>query len=358
MSHPRLLPLLAVAALLALLMAAALLVARHGAPAVAAHLAFALGVMPLILAAMSYFVPVLTRGPGATVAAWLPPSLALGGGGLVVFAFATDYSSVLIGLAALLGASAASGMGAWAIARARRMLGRRHPGLDWYLAALCLLVLALIAVILMPWFPERRPQLRLFHLHANLLGFVGLTALGTLQVLMPTCLGRSDPDAADRLRGDIKWAAGGCLLLAIGASSLLPRGLSWAAPAIAVGGGLLYLAVVAKMLFAWIGRFRGALLAPHGAASSLLAATLGLCGMLLLGFAHGLGYSTAAGSVGAFVVAFLLPLVSGAAAQLLPVWLRPGVQSPWHLTLRDRLCRWSGIRGFALLAAGALVALV
>ena len=77
MSAPRLLPLLAVATLLALLLAASLLAVQSGAPALAAHIGFALGVMPLILAAMSYFVPVLTRGAGAGLAAWLPPLLAL-----------------------------------------------------------------------------------------------------------------------------------------------------------------------------------------------------------------------------------------------------------------------------------------
>lgn len=74
MNPSRLLPLLAIVALLLLLIAAAMLAVGQGASALGAHIAFALGVMPLILAAMSYFVPVLTRGPGAATASWLPPS--------------------------------------------------------------------------------------------------------------------------------------------------------------------------------------------------------------------------------------------------------------------------------------------
>lgn len=357
MNPSRLLPILAIVALLLLLMAAALLAVGHGAPALGAHIAFALGVMPLILAAMSYFVPVLTRGPGAGAASWLPPLLALGGGGLVVAAFATNYSSLLVGLAALLALGAALGLAAWAMMRARRMIGRRHPGLDWYLAALGMLLMALCAVLAMPWFPDQRAQLRLFHLHANLLGFIGLTALGTLQVLLPTCMGVADPEAALRLRADIKWAAGGCLLIAIGAASLVPGKFAAAAAPIAAIGGLMYLAIVLRMLRGWLVRYRGKLFAAHGAATSLLLAAVGLCGLLGMGLLHGEGHLSGRASVVGFVVAFLLPLVSGAAAHLLPVWLRPGVQGPWHAALRNRLGRWSGVRGFALLLTGLLLAL-
>lgn len=358
MNSSRLLPLIAIATFLTLLMAAALLMARQGAPALGAHIAFALGVMPLILAAMSYFVPVLTRGPGATVAGWLPPLLAFGGGSLAVSAFALHYSSHAIGLAASLAISAAFGVGAWALIRVRRMIGRRHPGMDWYLAALGMLLFALFAVMAMPVFPEQRSQLRVFHLHANLLGFVGLTALGTLQVLLPTCVGKADPDVVDRLRTDVKWAVAACMLISFGAASLLPKVFVGTSPLIAVAGGLIYLAIVLRLLHAWWGQFRGDLLTPHGAAPSLLAATVGLFGLVILGFLHGWGLLSGRASILGFVVAFLLPLVSGAAAQLLPVWLRPGVQDAWHAELRKRLCRWGGVRGLALLLAGLLMAIL
>ncbi len=358
MKLPRLLPLLAIATLLALLMAAAMLAAERGNPVLGAHIAFALGVMPLILAVMGYFVPVLTRGPGAAIAGWLPPLLALGGGSLAVAAFATHYSKLAISVAAFLAMIAVFGVGAWALTRVRRMVGRRHPGMDWYLAALGMLLLALLAAMAMSAFPEQRAPLRIFHLHANLLGFVGLTALGTLQVLLPTCIGKADPDAAHRLRTDIKWGVGACLLISIGAASLLPEILVGTAPLIAVVGGLIYLVIVLRVLHAWWGRFRGNLIAPHGAAPSLFAATVGLFCLLLLGLLHGSGHLSGRALIVGFVVGFLLPLVSGAVAQLLPVWLRPGVQASWHADLRYRLCRWGGVRGFALLLAGLLLAIL
>lgn len=349
------LPLLAIAALLALIMAGVLLVTGQTTPQLAAHLALALGVMPLILAAMGYFVPVLTRSGSAGTAAWWSPVTALSGGVLAVFSFATNFSATGLGLAAALAGLAALSLGGWTLNRAHRMLGPRHRGLDWYLAALGFLVLALLAVILMPLFPEQRNALRLFHLHANLLGFVGLTALGTLQVLLPTCLGQPDPNAVLRLRLDLRWAVAGTVLIAVGAALSLPGNGSMARPALALTGAVIYCGVVARMLYAWHSRFGQALARVHGAGPSLASAALGLLGLLILGIAHGFGWLPARPAVAGFVIAFLLPLVSGAAAQLLPTWLRPGTQSAWHQTLRARLCRWGGVRGMALLLVGLLI---
>lgn len=355
MSHPTLLPLLAIAALLSLATAGVLLITGQAVPQLAAHLAFALGVLPLILAAMSYFVPVLTRSGAAGFAGLWPPLLAWTGGALAVFSFATDFSPMMLSLAAALGGFAALSLGAWSLDRARHMFGPRHRGLDWYLAALGFLLLALLAVLLMPLFPSQRNALRLFHLHANLLGFVGLTALGTLQVLLPTCLGQADRDAALRLRRDLKWAVAGALLIAVGASSALPASVFVVAPAFALLGAGLYGAVVLRMLHAWYSRFGRDLLQLHGAAPSLTAATLGLLGILALGAAHGVGWLPARPAVAGFVIAFLLPLVSGAAAHLLPVWLRPGVQGQGHQALREKLCRWGGVRGLLLLLIGLAI---
>lgn len=343
-----LLPPLALNALLALLASAFLSTGGLGAPQLAAHVAFALGILPLILAAMAYFVPVLTRGAGAGALGRWPPLLAWAGGGLAVWAFATDFVLAKLHPAATLAGLGALMLGIWTLRRARAMFGPRHPGLDWYLAALGFLVLALFAVLLMPAFPAQRQALRLFHLHANLLGFVGLTALGTLQVLLPTCLGQADPEAVLRLRRDLKWAVGGALVVALAVSS---------APTLAALGALAYLVAVLRMVLAWRRRFGRALLAWHGAAPSLLAATAGLCGLMGLGVLHGVGLLAARPAVAGFVLAFLLPLVSGAAAYLLPIWWRPGPQGDWHWRWRARLTRWGGLRGLAFFAIGMGVSL-
>jgi hypothetical protein len=355
MSRPHLMPLLAIATLLSLAAAGILLITGRASPQLAAHVAFALGVLPLILAAMSYFIPVLTRSGPAGFAAWLPPALGWSGGALAVFSFASDFSPTRLALAAILGGFAGLALGAWTVYRARRMLGPRHRGLDWYLTALAFLLLALLAVALIPLFPGQSNALRLFHLHANLLGFVGLTALGTLQVLLPTCLGKADPGAALRLRCDLKWAALGALLIAVSASSMLPASGSKVASGLAMLGAALYGWIIVRMLRAWISTFGKALRQIHGAAPSLAAAALGLFALLGLGFAHGVGWLPARPAVTGFVIAFLLPLVSGAAAHLLPVWMRPGAQGPWHQGLRARLCRWGGVRGLALLLIGLAI---
>ena len=357
MALPPLLPLLAGTALLALAAAGALLITGHPVPQLAAHAAFALGVMPLILAAIAYFVPVLTRSGAANAKLNWIPALALAGGTLAVFSFAGDFSGPRLTLAAALGGLAALSLGAWALARVRGMFGPRHRGLDWYLAALAFLLLALLAAGLMPLYPVQRNALRLFHLHANLLGFVGLTALGTLQVLLPTCMGKPDPGAALRLRRDFKWGAIGALLIASGASLSRTEQVAMVGPALALLGSLLYGAIMVRMLRAWHLLFGAALFQRHGAAPSLLAATVGLLGLLMLGMAHGVGWLPARPTVTGFVIAFLLPLVSGAAAHLLPIWLRPGAQGHGHLELRERLSRWNGLRGLLLLLLGLVITL-
>lgn len=352
------LPFLAVAALLALVTSGVLLVTGQIGPQLAAHLSLALGVMPLILAAMAYFVPVLTRSGGAGGAAWWPPVIASAGGTLAVFSFANDFSAIRLELAAALAGLGALGLGVWTLRRTHHMLGPRHRGLDWYLAALGFLLLALLAVLLMPAFPLQRSALRLFHLHANLLGFVGLTALGTLQVLLPTCVGQPDPDAVLRLRRDLKWVASGALLIAAGAAARQSGDGSMMGPALALFGAGLYSTAILRMLYAWRSRFGRKLLQLNGAAPSLACAALGLVGLLILGIAHGFGWLAARPAVAGFIIAFLLPLVSGAAAHLLPTWLKPGAQTSWHQTLRTRLCRWGGARGLVLLLLGLMIAAV
>lgn len=340
------LPLFALTALIALAIAALFLIAGRGPPQLAAHVGFGLGALPLILAAMAYFVPVLTRGTSARVSLTWIPILGWTAGLLAVLAFANESSVLLLSLAALLGGIATLGLGGWTLSRTRRMFGPRHRGLDWYLAALAFLLLALLAVGLMPAIPEQSNGLRLFHIHANLLGFVGLSALGTLQVLLPTCLGRADSGTALRLRLDLKWAAAGVLLVATGA---------WLSPFLALAGTLSFGIAMIRMLNAWRRHFGASLLQLHGAAPSLLAATVGLLGLLVLGVAHGFGWMSARPAIAGFVVAFLLPMVSGAAAYLLPIWLRPGAQGAWHHALRARLCRWGGLRGLVLLLLGLAI---
>ncbi|MDD5297396.1 MAG: hypothetical protein PHU46_10835 [Rhodocyclaceae bacterium] len=310
-----------------------------------AHLAFAVGAMPLIFAAMGHFVPVLTRSGNPPAAVARLPLLALLGGLGVVASFAwPPFWFRGPSLAALPALAATLALIAWIRARGRGGLGSPHPGLWWYPAALSCLALALLAVPTMELFPGARPALRLLHLHLNTLGFIGLTAIGTLQVLLPTCVGRPDPGAAARLRRDLPRTLLGVLLVSVGAAwDTTPGRL------VALAGLILWLLPLLRLAAAWWKLFRTDTLSRDGAAASLAAA---LAGLILLSLGHGFGLASGMETIGAFFLAFLLPLVTGAVSQLLPVWLRPGRQDAWHAGLRAALGRFAGLRGASFVLAG------
>ena len=309
------------------------------APAFWAHGVLALGVMTLITAAMQHFVPVLTRGRGPE--RWIArlPWLMAAAGALALLVFADVLDFAWVGLAATLGLGAAVLMIAWMLRRARQALGRPHPGLDWYVAAMACLALGLAAAALLPLLPQWHAELRLFHLHINLYGFIGLTAVGTLQVLLPTAADRPDPLAAARLRFDLKWALGGSLALAIGQACLPP--LAWL-------GGALWAWVLGRMGLAWWRLYRSQILGWHGATPLLAAAGAGFACSLIATL-------TGTGApLTLFLPGFLMPLLSGAASQLLPVWIEPGRGSAWHGEARQRLTHWNGVRALLFLAAALL----
>jgi hypothetical protein len=331
--------------------AAAIALALFGgiAPAALAHIAFAAGILPLIAGAMLHFVPVLTRGRGPGPAMRALPWGLLAAGLVAVAAFLLPaFNLAGTHLAALAGLTLALVLGGWIVLRGRAALGAPHPGLYWYLAAVACLALALLAVSAMSLFPGQRAALRLLHLHLNTLGFIGLTALGTLAVLLPTAAGGPDPAAAAWLRRMLAPAIAGVLLIAVGAAA-------WK-PAAALGLALLLLPA-AWLGTSWLRRFASAILRPHGAAPALALALAGFLLLLLVGALHGAGRLDGGDAVVGFLLAFLLPLVTGAASQLLPLWLVPGAQTGWHRAARARLGRFAVLRGLTFVAAGWLVAL-
>jgi len=310
------------------------------------HLALAAGVLPLIMGAMLHFAPVLTRSTAPSLSIQRLPWLAQGAGILVTLAFLfPDFLIAGRNLAAALGLVAAATLAAWMHRRGRQALGSPHPGLNWYLAALACLMLALLAVFAMSLWPEYSLSLKHFHLHLNTLGLIGLTAVGTLQVLLPTAAGRMDAQVAGRLRQDLRYALAATLLIAVGSA-----GLSW----LAWAGLALWAVPLYRMLAAWLKLYPAEIFSWHGVVPSLAAAPLGLALALLAGALQGTGHIQPSGVGHVFILAFLLPLVTGAVSQLLPLWLRPGAQTPWHGEMRQQLGRWSGIR--VLLFAGGGIA--
>ena len=314
-------------------------------PVAPQHLALAAGVMPLIVGAMTHFVPVLSRSSAPHFGIRLIPLLMLVAGALVFFSFAESNQAYLF--AAYLALAAAAVFAAWIVRRAGRAVGKPHPCLDWYLAAIACLILALLAVTAMAWWPEQHQALKRLHLHLNTLGFIGLTAVATLQVLMPTVLGRPDPQAAARLRQHLKWALGGTLLVAMGAA--------WFKP-LAYPGIVLWMVPLLQLGRAWATLYLREIFRFNGAASSLAAAYTGLVAVLLFGALHAHDILNPMDSTLAFILVFLLPLVTGAVSQLLPIWIHPGMQTNWHTQVRQKLGAGGGYRAMLFLLGGLLVA--
>ena len=340
---PLLAALTAVGGLLALLGTAAW---QRVLPAAFWHLAFAVGALPLVLAAMTYFVPVLTRTPAAPRLLALAP-LAAGMAGIAIVAWFLEGNEALRLAAPWVALAAVAGLGAWMARRRSTSLGRPHGCLGWYGAALGFLALGLAAVGVSPFLPDHAEALRRLHLHANTLGFLGLAAVGTLQVLLPTVLGYADETVPRRLRRDLPWSVGGTLAILAGAA--------WWAPA-AIVGAVCYALPLLRLLADLIRRRGRALWAPKQPAPLLLAAVAGLLGVLVQGVVHAAEPGFARPVLPQFVIGFLLPLISGAVGQLLPVWWRPGVQDDWHRNARWRLAGFARTRALLLCCGGMLAA--
>jgi hypothetical protein len=333
--------------LLSLIGSAVLALSGLGSPLAVAHLAFAVGIVPLIFAAMMHFVPVLTRtGDPASRLKHLP-SMAQASGLLAVAAMLGWLPYGLVYLAAAVDLVLAAILLNWIAIRVRAALGSPHPGWRWYGVALGCLILALSTILLIPVWPSYWHSLRIFHLHLNTLGLVGLAALGTLPVLLPTALGQPDPEAASWLRRRLWLVTSGALMVATGAAIAWP----FAAP-----GTALMLVAALGLLGQWGRRFGLFSLLRDGVAASLLAAVCGLLLTLAAGLLHGASLISTQPSLLAWASGFLLPLVTGALSQLLPVWRWPGPQTPARHLMRQKLAASGAVRG-ALFLSSALALL-
>lgn len=309
-----------------------------------AHLVLAVGILPLIFGAIAHFVPVLTRSAAAPRAVGAAPLALQLAGGLAFLYFSAVVGDAALYAAAAIALTVCAGFSGWLVLRAKRTIGQPHPGWRWYLASIAALTLGLALI----YWPPLRPSLRLLHLHLNLLGFVGLAALGTLPVLLPTVLSGPDADAAARLRSDLPPALGGVLAVALGAAFWLP---------LALFGVLLLVGVAGRLGWSWWRRYGLRALVGDGAAAALAAALCGFLLLLILGVAHGFGMLSGHDAVLAFFAAFLLPLVTGALSQLLPVWRYPGRRTATRDRMREVLVYGGAIRAALFVAGGMLLAL-
>jgi hypothetical protein len=306
------------------------------------HGVLALGILPLILAAMIYFTPVLTRGvaPPGEVLTW--PVLGMAGGLIATSSFLEGRG--WLPLAGAVAGLAAAGLLWWTLLRARRTLGTPHPCLPWYQWALVCLLAGLVSIMIGLQWPVVWTAARRLHLHLNVLGFVGLTALGTLQVLVPTTAKYQDPATRTRLRRDLPWAVAGTVLVAIGAVG---------SASLSVLGALLWGYPLVRFLISLFAEHRRRVWGWSQASTALAGATVGLLLVLAAGLAHALGAAPEP-TVELFFFAFLFPLVTGAVTYLFPVWVWPGPAGGSHAALQRRLALGSAWRTLAFIGAGLL----
>lgn len=331
--------------LLAFIAASTIVLTKSGAAIVSYHIIFAIGIVPLIFGAMVHFLPVLSRSKNPGKFIRLLPVIAMLGGFLITSYFAYPQA---LSLGRYVGATiiiiAASSLGVWAYRLKVKAIGKPHPCLDWYLAAMLCLCIAVGCIIMGYFIPEQLSALRILHIHFNTLGIIGITALGTLQVLLPTATQRSDPEVAARMRKHLKWVVAGIVVTAC--ASAWHRNFAW------IGVTLLAMPLFV-ILKTWLKLYSNAIFKVHGAVPLLMAAQCGYSISLIIGLIHAY-HQQHFSPVATFIIAFLMPLVTGAVSYLLPLWMRPGQQTAWHQAARKRLGFWGGIRALLLLAGGVM----
>ena len=307
------------------------------------HLIMATGVMPLIMGAMIYFTPVLTRSRIPRRVLLLVPFLALSAG--VLASTGLFWRRDLLIIPAVLALIAAGTLFGWMWYRVRIMLGRPHSGMDWYRWALVCLVLGITAILVAMLLPEYWLPLRRFHLHLNLLGFVGMTAFGTLYVLVPTVAGYTDPETRVRMRIDLYFVLAGTILVASGSSWL--TWLVWP-------GLLFWLIPLMRFALSLVVRRRKLVWGWHRSGTSLGLAVIGLLVVFISAGFHAVGIGSANVSLTLFFFLFLFPLVTGAVSYLLPVWLWPARNTSAYVSTMRRLSWGSGARSLVFLVAGVV----
>ena len=107
------------------------------------------------------------------------------------------------------------------------------------------------------------------------------------------------------------------------------------------------------ILKAWLKLYSNAIFKVHGAVPLLVAALCGYSITLIIGLTHAY-HQQSFSPVATFIIAFLMPLVTGAVSYLLPLWMRPGQQTAWHQAARKRLGFGGGIRALLLLTGGVI----
>ena len=307
------------------------------------HGLFAVAALPLMWAAILHFVPVLTRSRGVDRGLGALPWFGMISGFVLLAVFAGLLPRHTMLWSAMMVGAGAFVLAGWIVRRSRAALGKPHPGVRWYVAALVCLMVGMVAAFGMVFDASRYPLWYRLHLHLNLFGWIGLTILGTLPVLLPTSLQKFEPNATFRLQIGLPWAVFGVFGIALGAALRQP-----------LLGGLGTLILMGLLLTHWRAWFglAGAPWRWPGQAVSLWLGSAFLMLLLPVGVIHAAGGLGGGVLLPAFAVGFLLPTVLGALAQLLPVWRYPGPDSVARESFRSILSSGAALRGVLCVLAG------
>lgn len=299
------------------------------------HFVLAAGIFPLSTTAIIFFAAVLSRRQLATGQLKLLPGIMLVAGCLVSAVSVHLISDRYAVLAVVLILAVLWHLDRWI--RKKHDPHGHHPTLDWYRASLLCLACGLVAASLVPFLPEWADALRTLHTRISLYGFLGLSAVGTLQFLMSAVENRPDPSLGRRLRSGLPWALFGVSMLAFG-DFLKPWGH-------ALGAAFLSWPLL-QVVWIWCRRYRRDVFALHGVAPMLCATLLGyiasLGGMLV-------SPRLPIGMVDVFLPGFVFPLISGAAGYLIPAWKEAKHRPTTAYINNHRLNHWSGIRAVMFL---------
>jgi nitrite reductase (NO-forming) len=187
------------------------------------HLLFLGAITNSILVWSWHFAQALLRGPtpGSRGMAWRLALLNVAVLAVVVSMTAGIWLLTLLG-SILVGAVVAAHAVVLGL-RARKALPSRFGATVWYYVAACLLLpvgAGVGAALASGLAGEAHARLLLVHLSVNVLGFVGLTVLGTLMTLLPTMLRTRVADGADSTaRRGIFPLLAGVVLTAAGAAA-------------------------------------------------------------------------------------------------------------------------------------------
>ncbi|MGO1696441.1 MAG: multicopper oxidase domain-containing protein [Arthrobacter sp.] len=305
----------------------------------------------------SHFAQALLRGPdhGRVYLAWRLAGLNAGVVATVVGMVTNIWVLVLIG-SILVGAAFALHGVSFAVRAGRALPSRFGATVNYYIAASWLLPVgaALGAVLAAGYGGEVRQRLLVAHAVVNVLGFVGLTVLGTLATLLPTMLRTRVAEGAESaVRHGWIPLVGGVVVAGAGA------GLGWmwlvAAGLVVYVGGIIHAAlpVTRAILSKPPTDF-----APLSAAASLLWLT-GAVAVLAVMAGRGPSWETlyqqVQSVVPALAVGFASQVLLGALSYLLPVVLGGG---PAVFKARAAVFNSAAGARLALLNLGLAVALL